>query len=1187
MKTKFISPFISGMMLVVLIFTFSHCGKKGEEDKEVLLDKITATSIGLAYLEENRLDDAEITFKRLVEIAPDESMGYANLGLVYLRMGKYEDAFAQLNKAIELDPNNPDIRLILAKTYEQNMQSQKAVEELRNIIKIAPDFAKAYYGLAEYYSKSDDPESRQLRAEKLKKTIELIPANIVPRLQLIELLAINGKADECLAQMEELKTLIAEFPQESEEYYDQAVQLLRQGKAEEAITPIRIFHNFLKLIPQYQSGMTEVKGPGGELIGFPIITTSSSSSFVSLDGESILGMMKFVDVNEAVGLNMGDLTAGGNNVVASCIAVTDYEGDGDIDIYYSRALEGEANSKYFLLNNELGSFTDVTLNSDIKHEGIEHFAIFGDYDNDGKEDLLVNTNKGNLLYKNEGEGKFDNVTESTGIGKSKPANRSLFVDVDHDGDLDIYFAESGENELFRNNGDGTFTEFAGSFGLTGGNVSTFFTGFGDFDDDGDVDLFNANKNGHDQLLSNLRMSKYEDITDKANLANTGGTGIGAIADYNNDGMLDLLTTSQETKGLQILKNKGDGTFERDIPSSKVLKDIKEILPNDARFYDFDNDGHQDLIIAGNSGDRAKKGLFLFHNDSIGKFSQVSHIIPETVKEVYQIAVADFNSDGDLDLFLACSDGIKLVRNETGNMNHYIKVQLVGLTNGNGKNNHFGIGAKLELKAGELYQMKMVTEPVVHFGIGSKEEADILRIVWTNGVPQNIISPKSDQDLIEEQLLKGSCPFLYTWNGEKYVFVKDMMWRSALGMPLGIMGGKRQYAFPDISTEYLKIPGEMLKPKDGRYSLKITEELWEAVYFDKASLTAVDHPENVDFFVDERFTLPPFAGKRLYQVPEKHLPVAVTDNHNNNLLPFVSEKDDRYISHFQAGKYQGLTEMKDLIIDLGAKAHTDSLFLFLQGWIFPTDASINYSISQNQNYKPVAPYLQVLNKNGEWQTVIESIGFPMGKDKTVVVDLTNKFLTNDRKVKISTNMQIYWDHIFFSECAPGSPVRMTDLTLKNADLHFRGYSASYRKGGRYGPHWFDYYDVSDGQKWRDLTGYYTRYGDVLPLVDGGDDKYVIANAGDEISFEFDARQLPDLPDGWTRDFLIYSEGWVKDGDLNTATGQTVEPLPFRNMSKYPYGQEEHYPAGAEYREYQETYNTRKVTTEGFRNALKPQ
>ena len=142
----------------------------------------------------------------------------------------------------------------------------------------------------------------------------------------------------------------------------------------------------------------------------------------------------------------------------------------------------------------------------------------------------------------------------------------------------------------------------------------------------------------------------------------------------------------------------------------------------------------------------------------------------------------------MDLFVADRARRPSARNDGGNANLSMQVQLVGLRTGSGKNNDFGIGAKVEVRAGDLYQTRVVTSRVTHFGLGPHLKADVVRIEWTNGVPQTVYFPGTDQDVIENEILKGSCAFLYTWDGRGFRFVTDVMWRSALGMPLGLMGG---------------------------------------------------------------------------------------------------------------------------------------------------------------------------------------------------------------------------------------------------------------------------------------------------------------------------------------------------------------------------------------------------------------
>jgi hypothetical protein len=155
-----------------------------------------------------------------------------------------------------------------------------------------------------------------------------------------------------------------------------------------------------------------------------------------------------------------------------------------------------------------------------------------------------------------------------------------------------------------------------------------------------------------------------------------------------------------------------------------------------------------------------------------------------------------------------------------------------------------------------------------------------------------------------------------------------------------------------------------------------------------------------------------------------------------------------------------------------------------------------------------------------------------------------------------------------------------MTVASADLNYRGFSKEFRKGEN-GPHWFDYNQVTTGAKWMDLEGYYTRYGEVSPLLLSADNQYVIYNAGDEISISFTDQGLPELKENWTRDFVIYSVGWVKDGDLNTAHGNTVEPLPFHGMPSYPYPDNYHYPSN-ENGAYLKEFNTRYVTPYAHRD-----
>jgi tetratricopeptide (TPR) repeat protein len=1170
-----------------LMFIFG-CAENKEEQKKKELDIEYLRIIGRAYLEEDRLEEAEDTYHSLLDMAPDDASSYANLALVFLKQNKYKEAETEIKRALKKAPENPDIRMISAKYFELTRQPEKAITELEEIIEKKPDYVKALYTLAGMYEQSEVPDALANREKYLKQTMEKAPASIAPRLDLIALLMKKGDYDGAASQLEELPKIFPEFPNEAAVFYDKTMAALHASDPATAAPFVVMFQNFMKVTARYQSGLRDLEGPDGSLAGLSVVSISDFNMMHSQTDESILDRIRFLDISANMGLNPsledGALPAAGDGN-SSAFALGDYDGDGYVDVYFSSYSSQKNAASGRLLRNHRGVwFEEQNNEAGINHSGRETDALFGDYDNDGYLDLYVVKDGPNALYKNNGNGAFADVAATAKVDDAEAGNKSLFLDAGHDGDLDLLVNRPGPNFLYRNNSDGTFSEMAVEMGLGAPVANCSDAAFADFDEDGDLDIFMANEDGPGTLFTNERHSKFSDITTASGLQNSKAATAVAAADYNNDGFTDLLLLSKASGKAELFNNRGDGTFEP--ASAKWLKAIRQMAALDASFFDFDNDGFPDLLVVGKPTAKGGKGVLLFHNNGAGDFEDVSNLLPSSLASGHQIGTADYDKDGDLDVFVADLKGeLHLLQNEGGNINHYLKLQLVGLRNGNSKNNHFGIGAKVEMRAGELYQMKTVTEPNIHFGLGSHLKADVVRILWTNGVPQNLFFPGSDQDLIESQVLKGSCAFLYTWDGEKYVFSKDMMWRSALGMPLGIMGVNTAYAPADPSQEYLKIPGEQMKLQGGKYIVQITEELWESAYFDKLELVAIDHPQVEQVFVDERFTLPPYTDEYdLFAVRKKWHPVSAVDAAGTGLLPQILKKDDQYISNFQVDEYQGITEARDLVLDPGTVLPSGDLMLYLNGWIFPSDASINVALGQSSKLEVIPPQLQVVNKNGDWETVIPNMGFPMGKDKTMIVDLSGKFLSNDRRVRIRTNMEIYWDEIFFAPKARPGKLKATRLSPASAGLHYRGFSQLYRKGGRYGPHWFDYDQVSMGQKWRDLIGNYTRFGEVAPLLTAADDKLVIMNSGDEMTVTFDAGILPPLPAGWERDFLIYSEGWIKDGDLNTAHSKTVEPLPFHGMTKYPYDGDESFPSDAELQEYLKKYNTRKVGTEQFRREV---
>ena len=1148
----------------------------------------TTRSLGLNYLNRGQLPEAEIQFRKLIELAPKEPLGYANLGLTYLRAGRYSEAEAQLRRARKLDPADLEIGLMLTKLYSLTGRRAEAHAILDKLRHDEARNARVLYALAELEAQDPDSAAARRYEERLREAVAVAPANLAVRLKLLDVLVRRGEADSAVRHLEEIRRIPPEPPKEARAYLDSSLQLLRAGKLAEARVPLNHFFHMMELTAPYQASLDEVKTIEGPIAGRPVLTFAPMD-LITLRGaqrRAPANAVQFTDATADAGLPDAPSPSSSRAPPAlplhgpAALATGDIDGDGTDDLFVSFWSPDQPTSVAHLYRVQGGQFRDFTQRSGISLPGGAAYATFADFDNDGWLDLFVigaeGGGRGHLL-RNRGNGAFEDVTAKARVGKVGGARKALFVDLDHDGDLDLFLVGNGPRIVYRNNLDGTFTEATASFGLAGSD-DAHNAAFGDFDGDGRIDIFVASASASDALLHNGGVHRFSDATSASGLTTSGGSGAATVGDYNNDGFLDIFVASVNGGQPALWLNKGDGTFVRDSRSAGVLRRLRSVAGLAAEFVDYDNDGWLDLVVAGKPvvHGSASPGVFLLHNDGRGRFEDRSNLLPAAVHSAggAAVAVADIDVDGDEDLLVADADGnVRLLRNDGGNENLALQVELKGLRTGSGKNNDFGIGAKLELRSGEIFQTRVVTGRVTHFGLGPHLKADVLRVEWTNGVPETVYFPGTDQDVLEREQLKGSCAFVYTWDGQGFRFLTDVMWRSALGMPLGLMGSTSTFAPAGASQEYLRISGSALQPRDGRYVLQLTEELWESAYADEIKLLAVDHPDSVDVFVDERFVPPGPVKLRLFRVVLPHPPVSATDDRGDDVLPALRERDDVYVSNLTPMQYQGLVEPHDLILDLRDDAGRAGTFLFLRGWIYPTDASINVALSQQSKVKLMAPSLEVRDARGRWKTAIANIGFPSGKDKTIAIDLAGKFPTKDHHVRIRTNMQIYWDQAFLSGDAAGSPVKVTTLAPVAADLHFRGFSRMYRKGGRYGPYWFAYDAVSKESPWRPIEGAFTRFGDVLPLLGNPDDMYLIMGPGDETTVQFDATSASTLPAGWKRDFLLYTDGWIKDSDLNTAFGNTVGPLPFHRMKEYPYAPGDSYPTDAEHQRYLRAYNTR--------------
>jgi hypothetical protein len=250
-----------------------------------------------------------------------------------------------------------------------------------------------------------------------------------------------------------------------------------------------------------------------------------------------------------------------------------------------------------------------------------------------------------------------------------------------------------------------------------------------------------------------------------------------------------------------------------------------------------------------------------------------------------------------------------------------------------------------------------------------------------------------------------------------------------------------------------------------------------------------------------------------------------------------------------------------------------VFLFINGYLEYPYSQTAYAASQARvGWEPIR--IERLMPDGQWKIIVPDAGAMGGMDRTMTVELTGLVGGPDCRLRLSSNLEIYYDQIFLAVPAARDQVKIHTLPMSEAELRYAGFAREVSPDGRQ-PLIYDYDQRDATAPFHTLSGAYTRYGPVRELLETFDDQYVLVGPGDEIAVKFDAKGLPAPADGWTRSFVLISHAYCKDMDIYTATPQTLEPLPFRGMSRYPYPPDEHYPDTELHRRLSQTYNTRIV------------
>jgi tetratricopeptide (TPR) repeat protein len=1091
---------------------------------------------GLSALEVGLLDDARKQFMSATMLVPQEPASWANLGLTQLRLGELDAAAEPIDRALSLAPANADIVLLAGRMETARGRLDEGIARLRQAVALDPDGLRARFALVEELVRLSNAQADTEAQTLLDELAKRAPNNLAVLIERARLAARRRDAQRLHESIDALEREASSWPAQAKEQFAVLQKAAADGDFELAPRATTMLRNVLARVPAFSESLVAVRTPA-ELIAEPfdrflalappIATPSLPDMSLSFTSEPL---------SDASGISAPlafPLTIDGAPAIVGIDAAT------------VRRLDGP------------GAWTLPTPATAVA-------AL--DWNHDFRTDLAVATG-GDLvrLLLQQEDGAFADATPLPLGARSVcdcPGLLGIWAaDVEMDGDLDLVVGTAdGPPVVLRNNGNGTWQSQRPFNGVS--SVRGF--AWADLDGDADPDAVFLDQSGAVHIFRNRQAGQFARV-DEAKGPN-GAVAI-TVADIDADGIVDVL--SLDTMGIVRQTSHIEGQWEtREIAQWQRLN---RAAPGTHRLLtgDLDNNGALDLIAAGGGESRIWLG-------GVDRRLQGFQATPEG--EVF--SVLDLNGDGHLDLIgTAARRVVRLLGHGAANY-HWKTIRPRAQQNaGDQRINAFGVGGEIEVRSGLLVQKQVLTGAPVHFGLGSHTTIDVARIVWPNGVPQAEFAIGVDDAIVAEQRLKGSCPWVFAWDGSRMSFVTDFLWRS----PLGLRINAQDTAGVGQTEDWVKISGAQLAPRDGRYDLRITAELWETHFFDHVSLLVVDHPDDTEVFVDERFAPARPPSLTIHAMKTLTAVARAWDDAARDVTDLVSTEDGRHLASFERGAYQGIAKNHFVEFEL-PRVVSEGLTLVASGWIYPTDSSINVAIGQGGEVTPSGVSLEARQTNGQWIVVDPDLGFPAGKNKTMLVDLSRA--RGATRLRLRTNLEIYWDRLAVAETSVAS-VRQTRLQVLSAELRFRGYSQTTSPRGE-SPETPIYDRVSNTtQRWRDLIGYYTRFGNVNALLAAVDDRYVIMNAGDELRLQFQEQSAPAA--GWRRDFVLIGDGWEKDGDFNTGYSQTVLPLPSHGRPDYGAAvsslELEDDPIYRQHRDDWQEYHTRFVTPSVFIKGLR--
>ena len=1124
-----------------------------DKSSKTYSDFVSTFYVGLAALQVGDDVRAESSLAGATKLVPAEPAAWANWGILALRQRNFDAASQRFDHAVALDGSDDRLLYLEGLLESDRGNSAEAIAKLRQAVKLNPRNIRAIYQLASEVERQGDEHSEADFQQLISQVLAVQPDNLAAMLELCRISAKRGDAATLRSIVSKLESQSQAWPVEVKQQLA-ALQAAANGPEPRSAATRSIFlKNVLMRVPEFRTSLSQLKAqPGEEAQPFTHFVKLETPSFTPAPADQALTFSSQPAANFPKG-------------PWSWTGAVSLNGDG------APAVVAASSREVRLATGAGFPFPGGKAALAPAPEGILPI----DFNYDFKTDLVLAGAGGLRFMRQESPQQFTDVTNLTKLPVTllnAAYTGAWSVDIEADGDLDVVVgAANGLPLVLRNNGDGTFTQTHPFPAISG--LQQFV--WGDFNGDGNPDAALIDGSGRLHVFLNERSARFRE------LAVPGSVGIvKAISsgDMDHSGPLALLAV--KTDGAILSLSLPEDSEQWKVAKLADVPDAARRLSGDTRLHvgDMDNNGASDLIVTSDSLQGMSTILLQGSNGSFQILANSPHLSNA-------FSIADLNNSGRLDLvgFSAEGQPIDFINHGTKGYHWQTIRPRARQTTGDQRVNSFGIGGEIEIRSGLLVQKQTIQSPELHFGLGFGPAVNVARIVWPNGSVRAEFALKPDQPVVTEQRLKGSCPFLFAYNGKEIQFVKDAVpWGSAIGLRINALGAARVEA----TEEWYKIGRDQLVAKDGFYDLRITGELWETYYYDSLRLMAVDHPIGMEVFTDERFAVP--AVKLAVTAVGEPQPIArAVDDNGQDVTATLRALDGKYLDTFGRGQYQGVTRDHYVEIDLGDKAPANGpLWLIAKGWLHPSDSSINVAIGQGQHERPRPLSLEVPDGHGGWKVAKANLGFPAGRKKICLIDLTDVFVAGTpRRLRLRTNLEVYWDSIEWAIGEPGTKLKITPLAPVSADLHYRGYSIIHQENLS-SPEIPDYNRLAaTTQIWRDLSGYYTRYGDVRELLAGIDDRYVIMNAGDELSLRFAAPAPP--PAGWVRDYIIAGDGWIKDGDYNSTYSQTVLPYPYHARKDYntPPGRLEEEWVYRHHPEDWQTFQTRYVTPRIFTDALK--